>query len=88
MAKKITMYPEKEFEKNFLIKAKKHLLGRTISDIRFMTDEERDNNGWNKRGIVLILDDGNILYPMADAEANESGAMGTSYKQLNVIGRI
>lgn len=88
MGEKIDMYPEKKFEADFLKKAKKLLLGRTITDVRFMTDKERDNNGWDKRGIVLILDDGNILYPMADAEANESGAIGTSYKQLNVIGRF
>ena len=88
MGEKIEMYPEKKFEKDFIAKAKKYWLGRTITDIRFMSEEERDNNAWDKRGIVIILDDGNILYPMSDEEGNDTGAIGTSYKQLNVIGGI
>jgi hypothetical protein len=88
MGEKIEMYPEKKFEKELIAKAKKHLLGRTITDIRFMSETERDNNAWDKRGIVITLDDGNILYPMTDEEGNDAGAIGTSYKQLNILGRI
>ena len=88
MGNKIEMYPAKKFEADFLKKARKQLLGRTISNIRFMTEEEMNNNGWSQRGIVFILDDGNIIYPMSDEEGNDSGAMGTSYNSLEVIGRI
>lgn len=84
----LQMYPQQNVEKDFVAKCKKQLLGRTIKNIRFMTEEEREANGWSNRGIVIVLDDNHILYPMADDEGNNSGAMGTSYKNLQTIGRF
>lgn len=88
MGDKIQMYPEKKFEKDLLKKAKKQMLGRTITNIRYMSEQECNNNMWDKRGVVIELDDGNILYPMCDEEGNNSGVIGTSYNNLQTIGRI
>ena len=88
MAKKIDMFPEKKVEQQIIGKVKKQMLGRTITNIRFMSEQECDNNMWDKRGVVIELDDGNILYPMCDEEGNNSGVIATSYKDLNVIGRF
>ena len=85
MAKKIALFPEKEIEKNWTAKVKKKLVGKTIVDARYMTDKEVEESGWYKKGIVLVLNDGNIIYPMADDEGNDSGAMGTSFKELITI---
>jgi hypothetical protein len=58
--------------------AKKMLLGRKIVGIRYLLDEEMDSLGWEERSIVLILDDGNMLFPSRDDEGNGAGALFTN----------
>ena len=61
------------------------LVGRTIKSARYMSKEEVKSNMWYKSAVVLTLDDGNIIYPMADDGANDAGAIGTSYDKLLII---
>lgn len=54
--------------------------GRTITDVRQMTDEEMEENGWHTGSIhanppVFELDDGTLIYPSADPEGNGPGAI-------------
>jgi len=51
------------------------LLGRRIVGVRYMTEEERNNGGWGRRSIILTLDDGTIIFPMADDECNDAGVL-------------
>lgn len=74
-----------EIEAYWTNEANKHLVGKKIVAVRYMTEKEIENNMWYKRGIVLQLDDRNIIYPMADDEGNDSGAMGTSFKDYPTI---
>jgi hypothetical protein len=44
-----------------------------------------ENLGWDKSGIVLMLDDGTYIYPSRDDEGNGAGALFTSHADLPVI---
>lgn len=51
------------------------LLGKKIIDIRAMTDEELDQEGWDKheKTVCLTLEDGTIIIPSIDFEGNGPG---------------
>ena len=52
------------------------LIGRTITAVRQMTDEETDAMGWDYGSIIIELDGGELeLYAMSDAEGNDSGTI-------------
>lgn len=55
--------------------AKKHLLGKTISQVRMLTRPEADNLGWSSGTLVIQLNDGTVLVPSADDEMNAPGAL-------------
>jgi hypothetical protein len=55
--------------------ATKHLKGRTIVDVRYMTDEEMKGMGWHNKSIVIELNDGSLLFPSRDDEGNDAGAL-------------
>lgn len=68
--------------------AEKLLLGKKIVAVRYMTDEEVLEIGWNKAPIVLQLDDGNIIFPSMDDEGNDAGALFTNDAKLPTIPTI
>ena len=53
------------------------IIGATIVDIRPMTKEEMNKEGWRKNEIpsCLVLSSGTILYPSMDTEGNDAGAL-------------
>jgi hypothetical protein len=55
----------------------KPLVGRTIASVRWMDEEEMEASGWERSPIVLQLDDGTLLFPSADDEGNNAGALFT-----------
>jgi len=55
--------------------AQKHLLGKKIVGVRYMTQKEANNVGWYSRCVVFQLDDGTILFPSRDDEGNDAGAL-------------
>lgn len=66
----------------------KHLVGKTIKNVRYMTDEELENNFWSKRPLVIFFTDGSYIYASSDDEGNEAGALFTSFEGLDVIPTI
>lgn len=54
-----------------------NIIGATIVDIRPMTKEEMNKEGWRKNEIpsCLVLSSGTILYPSMDTEGNDAGAL-------------
>ena len=52
---------------------KKHLVGRKIESVRWMSDDEAGD--WYDRPIVIHLDDGTLLYPSRDDEGNDGGTL-------------
>lgn len=67
----------KDWDTHWLKEAKEQLLNRKIVKVRYMTKEEMDGLGWYNRPVVMVLDDGNIIYPSADDEGNNGGALFT-----------
>jgi len=55
--------------------AASHLAGRTITTVRYMSQEEADLCGFNSRAVVLQLDDGSVWFPSMDDEGNDAGAL-------------
>ena len=59
--------------------AEKPFVGRTITEVRAMTDEEMLAQGWSRtihgNPPVLVLDDGTLLFPSKDEEGNGAGAL-------------
>lgn len=51
------------------------LIGRTIKSIRYLTRQEMDNLAWYSSAIVIELSDGTLLWPSADDEGNNAGAL-------------
>ena len=56
-------------------KRNKFPVGRKITGVRRLTDEEMGAGMWNHRGVVVSLDDGSILYAMSDDEGNDAGVI-------------
>lgn len=61
------------------------LVGRTIASTRYLNDEEMDAIGWHRRALVIIFDDGEFIFPSADDEGNDAGALFTSFDDLETI---
>jgi len=64
-------------DKFWIDEAKKQLLNRKIVDVRYLTIEEMEDLGWYERCVVMILDNGNMIYPSQDDEGNGAGALFT-----------
>lgn len=54
---------------------KKHLVGKKITNIRYMTEKEKVDWMWSHCAIVIELDDGQELIPWSDDEGNNAGAL-------------
>lgn len=59
---------------------KVNLEGRTIREVRKLTDEEMEVEGWNpnhRHGppMAVVLDDGTVLFPSRDPEGNGPGCL-------------
>lgn len=74
-----------DVEKKWTEEAKKLLMGRKIVAVRYMSKEEAEDMGWYSRGVVLQLDDGNLVFPSADDEGNNAGALFTNKGDLPVL---
>lgn len=68
MAKKVTV-------DEFWNKRAKVLVGKTIKEVRYMTDEEATEAMWYNKPLVIFFTDGTYIYPMADDEGNDGGAL-------------
>jgi hypothetical protein len=69
------------------------LMGRTIVDTRRMTVAELEREGWDvepgdEPPLVLVLDNGTMLYPSRDWEGNGPGCLfGTDQegRQISIL---
>ena len=75
----------KDSDAHWLKEAKKQLLNRKIVGVEYMTVDEMNALGWYSRPILMILDDGNIIYPSSDDEGNNGGALFTNNEAIPVI---
>ena len=76
---------EKTTEKYWTDKVAKHLVGKKITKVEYLPEEEMKDAMWHKRPIAIQLDGGHWLVPMMDDEGNDGGAMSTTFKDLGTI---
>lgn len=55
--------------------SKKVLEGKTITEVRYLNDEEMEMMGWYKRPICFLLDDGTFCFLSCDDEGNDGGVL-------------
>jgi len=55
--------------------ANKSLKGKTVRKARYMTKAEAEDMGWYSRCVVIEFTDGTLIFPSADDEGNDGGAM-------------
>ena len=75
----------KDSDAHWLKEAKKQLLNRKIVGVEYMTVDEMNALGWYSRPVLIILDDGNIIYPSRDDEGNDGGALFTTNEANPVL---
>ena len=68
----------KVMKKRWQDKAEKILLGRKIIKVEWITDKECEEMMWDSKPISMLLDDGTWIYPSADDEGNDAGALFTT----------
>jgi hypothetical protein len=71
----VNLENKQEREKYWNDKAKDLLVGKTIKSVRYLTSEECEENMWNKRGLVITLNDGTEIIPGSDDEFNDTGVL-------------
>ena len=77
---------EEELQRNWEKDIEKVVLGKKIVKVQYMTEQDaQDNFAWYKRPIILTLEDGTELIPMADDEGNDGGSIYTTNKDLQTI---
>jgi len=74
-----------DLTKEWTTKVNDFLINRKIVGVRYLTNEEADDMGWYSRPVALLLDNGVWLYPSADDEGNDGGALFTSDEKMSVI---
>ena len=62
---------------NWMKKAEECFIDKKIVAIEWMSTDELDEMMWNKAPICLKLDDGTYIFPLADDEGNDGGALGS-----------
>ena len=68
--------PKKDYTKQWTEYAKERLVGRTITDVAYLTGQEcEDGFGWYKRPITFTLDDGKEVIAQMDDEGNDGGVL-------------
>jgi len=75
----------KDSDAHWLKEAKKQLLNRKIVGVEYMSVDEMNALGWYSRPVLMILDDGNIIYPSRDDEGNDGGALFTTNEANPVL---
>jgi hypothetical protein len=72
-----------EMERYWNRKAKHLLRNKTIVDVRYMTEKESNDSGWDQQGLVIVLENGVTLYPQRDDEGNGPGAIHAQLDEEN-----
>lgn len=66
---------KKQIEETWTKEATTRLKGKTITLVRYLSEEEQEGLGWYSRPVVIQFDDGTLLFPSRDDEGNDGGAL-------------
>lgn len=61
------------------------LVGKKIKSVSYMDDKELDAHMWERRALVIELEDGTCIYPSADDEGNDAGVLFTTSKEVPAL---
>jgi len=61
------------------------LVGRKIKAVRYLHSSEAEHLGWYGRSVVIELDNGVLVWPSADDEGNDAGALFTTDKRVSTL---
>lgn len=76
----------KDIEKSWLRYAERLLVGKRIKNVRYLDEEEQEQLGWYSSTIVMVLEDGTLIFPSKDDEGNDAGALfGQSPKGEEIV---
>jgi hypothetical protein len=81
----MTEIDEKKLELRWIERISKLLVGKKIVKVEYMTEELAKEQGWYKRPIQILLNNGTWLTPSQDDEGNDGGALFTSDDDLPTI---
>ena len=59
------------------------LLGKKIVHVKYMSEEEAEEFGWDYRPVAFKLDDGTWVVAQSDDEGNDGGVLYYSHKDQN-----
>lgn len=79
-----TCTPE-EREQYWTDYAAQNLVGKTVTNVRYLTEKEMHELGWYKRCLVIEFSDGTLVFPSRDDEGNDAGSLfGNDPKSKNL----
>ena len=76
---------QQKLELMWIERISKLLVGKKIIKVEYMTEELAKEQGWYKRPIQILLNNGIWLTPSMDDEGNDGGALFTSDDDLPTI---
>lgn len=71
--------------KLWLAEATEMFVGRQIVSCRFLTAAEAEALGWERRPLVMTLDDGTLLIPSSDMNASNAGNWLTGDSKIPIF---
>ena len=74
-----------DYAKQWTEVASSLLLNRKIVKVRYMNQSEADDMGWYSRPVAFLLDNGVWIFPSADDEGNNGGALFTTDQNNSVL---
>jgi len=74
-----------DYAKQWTEVASSILLNRKIVKVRYMNQGEADDMGWYSRPVAFLLDNGVWIFPSADDEGNNGGALFTTDRNNSVL---
>ncbi len=66
------------YEAEVLKIANAELVGAKVVKVRYMTNEEAEEAGWDERGIIIEFANGHSISAQRDDEGNGPGALATT----------
>jgi len=71
-------YSKQKVEQYWTDLISKNLVGRKITKVEYISEEEVKDNMWHARPIAIQLDDKEWIIPMIDDEGNDGGSISTN----------
>lgn len=64
-----------------MTKLAEQLIGKTVADVRYQTDEEMEDAGFYHRAPIIVLSDGSLISGQQDDEGNDAGPLSVQTPQ-------